>query len=178
MKVKAVIMRPDRTNDIVVVPRRKIAGKTFTHDDVQYFLHADRFQVTWIKRWGIKKVYYSTYYYMQGVSQPLPVPHFPEVHFEQMKEPCGCDPSKPTHGVECSRERFVGIADNGTGGEELAAIFNPWFYRIIANIGPDKMSQLQFYLVIGCACGIAYIAYTLTGIKADVEALAAAGVAP
>lgn len=138
MKVKAIIMRADRTNDVIVVPKKKIEGKTFRHKNVTYFLHPDRFQVTWKWAWG-RKWYYSTYYYTEGISNPLPVPDFKKV-------------VNPDGTIS-----FPKVMDNGIAGEELAAIFNPWFYRIIAAQAKNTWEQVQFYISIGTLLGVAYL---------------------
>lgn len=146
MKVKAVIMRPDRTNDVVVVKKKNIEGKTFRHDKVTYFLHPDRFQVTWIRRAWFFKSYYSTYYYTKGVTNPLPVPDF------QMVE----DPlvTLAMADGKTVMARFPKVLNQGVEGEELAAIFNPWFYRTIAQQKDDWWKELSFWINLGTLLGI------------------------
>lgn len=162
MKVKAVIMREDRTNDVEIVKKKTIEGKTFRKDDCTYFLHPDRFQVTWqrgpwFKLW--RRQYYSTYYYVRGQSQALPVPNFQKVEeavLDAEGKPVLGDDGKPK-----TTQTFPKMLNNGIEGEELAAIFNPWFYRIIASQTKSAWEQIQFYLQIGIAVGLIYVIFRL-----------------
>lgn len=140
MKVKAVIWRKDRTNDVVILGRknRELSDITFEREKTVYVLDADRFQVTWDrprKYLGLKRAYYSTFYYKQGQSKPVPIQQ---------------------------------LGDNGkipsmtVSPEELRALFTPWFYRTIAPVKPKLADQLQFYGVIGCLLLLVYIVYMLS----------------
>lgn len=175
MKVKAVIMRPDRTNDVVIVRKKRIEGKTFRHAGVTYFLHPDRAQITWVKKlFGLLKFYYGTYYFTQGISNPLPVPNFTQLiksktkladHELEYTEEIGRNGSsqlvkKKVQITNATEAEFKDVVDLGTSGEELAAIFNPWFYRIIAPMN-NLRNDLMFYLLIAACCGLAYIIYML-----------------
>lgn len=147
MKIKAVILRPDRTNDVVVMKPKKLEGERFKFGDCSYEVDEENFRLTWgrsLWKFGGNE-YFSTYYYKQGVSKPLPVA---ELHdLEEIQD---------------------------ISAEELAAIFNPWFYRIIAKQDLDKYSQIQFYVIIALALGVGYLIYILNGLTGDVEALRAA----
>lgn len=169
MKVKAVIMRPDRTNDVVVVKKRRIEGKTFRHNGTTYFLHPDRFQVTWTKKlFGAIKFYYSTFYYKAGLSNPLPVPNFTQLvkNVERVDETqeivIGENGSQTTKQVRITGNvgEFKDVIDMGVTGEELAAIFNPWFYRIIAPVNKLR-EEITFYMLIGLCLAVAYVIYML-----------------
>lgn len=143
LRVKAVIMRPDHTVKIHVVPKRKLRGKTFRVGEYEYFLHPDRFMITSSRqtiRWPFK-TWYSTYYYKEGMAQPVAVPDFPKT------------------------------TDNGISSEELAAIFNPWFYRIIGNVGTSNIERLIAILAGGAVLGIVYVIFLLTGIGDDLETI-------
>jgi hypothetical protein len=178
MKVKAVIMRPDRTNDVVIVKKKNIQGKTFKHGDTTYFLHPDRFQVTWVRAMGGMgwRKYFATYYYVSGMANALPVPNF-----QMVNEPVLDEAGKPQFDAETGKPKtkqiFPKIIDNGIQGEELAAIFNPWFYRIIASVGKDAWAQIQFYMIVGALLLSAYNAWTLSqapSLEEIQEAIAAA----
>jgi hypothetical protein len=148
MKVKAVIIRADRTNDVIVVPKRKIQGITFRHDNETYVLHQDRFQVTWTRpNWGFGLVrkYFSTYYYVKGKPQPLPLQEIARAFT-----------------LDDSKKPAVQVIDNGISGEEMAAIFNPWFYRVIAAQSLSMWEQIQLYATIGTGCIVLYLVYMLT----------------
>lgn len=145
MKVKAVIMRPDRTNDVVKLSKRKIKDKTFRYGNYVYFLDQDRFMVSWERpNWalGLMRKYFATYYYRMGVPKPLPVPGFQKVLNDEGD--------------------FIGIANDGVSSEELASLFNPWFYRTIAPSAKSAWDYLLFYGVIGGALAAAYLVYMLS----------------
>jgi hypothetical protein len=137
MKIRAVIMKPDHRNDIFFVAPKKLEGKKFTHAEHGYVINDDHFQLTtdrpWYFLWLFKR-YHTTYYYAMGHPKPLPVPNF------NMNGDAG---------------------DGAVYGEELAAIFNPWFYRTIAAPVRDMWQQIQFYISVGTLLGVIYIAWTM-----------------
>lgn len=152
MKVMAVIIRQDRTNDKIIVPKRQIMGKTFRIDDETYFLHQDRFQVTWDRpNWtlGLRRRYFATYYYAKGHPQPIPLQELAKF-FDLTKA--------ENDGKKGAQAKVI---DNGISGEELAAIFNPWFYRVIAAQTMSLWEQIQLWASIGACAGIAYLIYAL-----------------
>lgn len=164
MKVKAVIWRTDRTNDVVVVKKKDIQGKAFRHGNYTYFLDSDRFMVTWIRKMGFRK-YYSTYYYAEGISYPVPVPDFQATEVAARDEKG--EPILDKDGKPVLIKVFPEMVKGGIESEELASIFNPWFYRIIASLQKDAMSQIQFYLVIGILCAVGYIIFKLHNLSVD-----------
>jgi len=102
-KVKAVILRPDRFNDTIILKSgaNEFDGKTFTHSTHQYFVDERSFQLTNGRdRWGGKEVY-VTYYYKMGVPKPLPL-------------------------ADLDKIKTIGISSS-----ELRALFTPWLYRQI-----------------------------------------------
>lgn len=158
MKVKAVIMRPDHTNDVIVLKKKQIQGKTFTYDNETYFIHPDRFQFTWYRpgyTLGLARKYYTTYYFTKGHPQALPVPDFKLIRVgKEAGENGSKDPNAPEDGYKY-------MYDNGISAEELAAIFNPWFYRTIAAQTRSMWEQIQMILNIGTALGVGYLIYAL-----------------
>lgn len=172
MQVKAVIMRPDRTNDIVIVKKKNIAGKTFRFDNTTYFVHPDRFMVTWDRPWfvfvvlpvfGLFRRYFTTYYYRQGMSTPIPVPFFDEITDKVSKHDYEITTGKngDTKTETISTADYKRIVDNGVSGEELAAIFNPWFYRTIAPQVKDLWDYLTQIITFATAAGLVYVIYIL-----------------
>lgn len=85
------------------------------------------------------KRYFSTYYYREGTAMPLPVPDMPNV------------------------------VDNGLTSDELGAIFNPWFLRVISQMGASKIEKMMMILLVAVACGLLYIGWTVHGTAADIE---------
>lgn len=149
MQVKAVIIRPDRTNDVVIVKKKAMMGKTFRHDNEVYLLHQDRFQVTWTRPnygLGFIKKYYSTYYYIKGQPQPVPLQDLAKLFTL----------GENGHGPQ------VKVINEGVSGEELAALFNPWFYRIIAAQSMTTWDMITMYGVLGACAGILYLIYAVS----------------
>ncbi len=130
-------MKPDHQNEIFILNKKKhqVNGKQFTYDQRAYTIDDDHFQLStgrkWYKLW-IQKEYYATYYYACGAVNPLPVPAFKDV-----------------------------ITKSGVEGEELAALFNPWFYRTIAAPTRNAWEQIQFYMSLATLLGVAFLIYKL-----------------
>src|SRR5688500_3853649 len=120
MKVKAIIWREDRTNDVIIPKRKDIEGKTFRFDNTTYFLDADRTMITW-SGWGPFRKYFATSYYIRGTSNPVPVPDFKHVD-EVIKDEKGNAIFDKKTGAPLTKQIFPKIIDNGVPGEELAAI--------------------------------------------------------
>lgn len=76
-----------------------------------------------------------TYLYQEGCPMPLPVP------------------------IVAGDEN--GLTNLGIPAEELASIFNPWFFRIIGSMAKNKWEQIEFYANVGGALGIGYCIYLL-----------------
>lgn len=163
-KIKAVIMKPDRENDVLYIKDKNLEGRTFKHKKNTYFIDANRFQMNHSRFLGIgPKQYYPTYYYTEGVSNPLPVPDFGRVE----ERP----PEGMTDGTVYTYPERI---DDGVSAEELAAIFNPWFYRVIASQEEPWYKELQFWLTAGVAVAMVYVIFLMTGLQQDVDLLKAA----
>jgi len=139
MKTRIVIMKPEHKNDIFILKKKRLEGKKFVHNNVAYLINDDHFQITtdapWWRLWMFKR-YFTTYYYTEGQTNPLPVPSF-------------------KHLFEGQHNKFKGLVD----GEELAALFNPWFYRTIAAPVRDIFSQIMFYINLATLLIVVYIAW-------------------
>lgn len=152
MKIKAVIMGADRTNTVVKIKPKKLEAKTFRHAGDTYMVDPDRVMITWERRGVIgPKKYFATYYYMRGVPRPLPVPFFEH---------------KPKKG---DQYEFPRIVNNGIPSDELAAIFNPWFYRTIGPIDTAWYKDLGFWVTVGVGIGVFYLIYTVASMQGQVE---------
>ncbi|MHB1059788.1 MAG: hypothetical protein ACYC0F_18085 [Rhodanobacter sp.] len=143
MRPKAVIMNPDRTNTVLRIKKKMREGDGFRYDGTLYFFDAEFFQLTVDGRWPFRR-WFTTFYYKKGLSKPLPVPHF----------------QVATTDAE-GRVQVQAVVDRGIGGEELASVFNKWFYRIIAASETTLREKLVLALLIGIACAVGYIAYTI-----------------
>lgn len=135
LKLRIVIMNPDHTNDIFMLKKKKLVGKMFAKGDEEYLINDSHFQLTHSRPWyflWLYKQYHTTYYYAKGSPNPLPVPLF-----------------------NGARE------STGTQSEELAALFNPWFYRTIAAPVRDVWQQIEFYVSVGTLIGVLYLCWQL-----------------
>lgn len=157
MKTRIVIMKPEHKNDIFILKKKMLEGKKFNRNNCAYLINDDHFQITtdapWWRLWMFKR-YFTTYYYAEGQTNPLPVPAFKALYAGQ-------------------HEAFKGLVD----GEELAALFNPWFYRTIAAPVKDLFTQLSFYMSLGTLLMVAYIAWETFQGRGD-AATTATGTAP
>lgn len=135
LKVKAVIVRPDRVNDVIVLRKKHIKDGVFKHGQTPYIIDPNRMMVTDRRVLRFWKIYYRTYYYKQGMTKPLPFPDFPD------------------------------ILDNGVTPGELEAIFNPWFYRTIASHGMDKLMKLMFFLNVATLLGLIWVGYQVANLE-------------
>jgi hypothetical protein len=135
LKTRIVVMKPEHHNEIFILKKNQLEGKKFTHKDRAYLINDDNFQLTTGRKWWtawLVKEYYATYYYAEGNVNPLPVPTFKEL-----------------------------ITKSGVESEELAALFNPWFYRTIAAPTRNAWEQIQFYMNIATLLGVAFLIYKL-----------------
>lgn len=154
MRVKAIIMGPDRQNQAVRLSQRKVAFKTFRFGGYQYFLHPDRFQVTWersFRRFWWKE-YFTTFYYTKGCANPLPVPSFDKIT---------PNPYEKKIGKKTGKKDWLPIFDNGVTAEDLAVIFTPWFYRIIAQSGMQTWDYIKLMISISTLGGVLYLIYLM-----------------
>lgn len=135
LKIRAVIMRPEHTNDVFIIkPKMMVNDKMFKRGNANYMLNDDHFQITWDKPWfmlWLFKRFFTTYYYTLNKPQPLPVPNF---------EANTANPD---------------LVD----GEQLAAIFEPWMWRVIAGPIRDTWDQMVFYIQVATAVGVAYLVW-------------------
>lgn len=165
MKIKAVIARPDRTNDVVVMKPKDVNNGIFRHRKHLYMVDPECVQITMEQKFPFgPKSHFSTYYYKEGVANPLPFPHF--------------GGGKPTEAPEefegevLRVAKYPKVVDQGVSSEELAAIFNPWLYQIIGKVEDPWYLQMQFWLLIGVVLACVYIAFQVTQIGSGVDELA------
>lgn len=168
MKSKAVIWNEDGTNNVVVLKRKQIEGRTFRYDNTLYLLDPEAPQITWIDRPGkwlpLHRSYFSTFYFWRGVSNPLNIREQAKYILKHRKEAAELRPNemelKGKKGAHLVTYR--NFVDLGVPAEELAAIFNPWFYRQIAAKARDTWEQIQFYASIAAVLGVIYLIYMLS----------------
>lgn len=137
IKLRAVIFKPDHSNEIFTIKARKhqLEGKKFVHGNCAYLIDDQHFQITSDPRkwWrAFVRQHYTTYYYKQGCPNPI---HVPEFDTQAVKD--------------------------GITSEELAAIFNPWFYRVIAQPTRNLWLEAQFYISVATLLTVLWMAWTL-----------------
>jgi len=155
MKIKAVLMGADRTNEVVKIKPKHLKSKTFRHAESTYLVDPDRMMLTWERRFFVgPKKYFATYYYVRDIPRPLPVPFF-----NQRKS--------ATNG----EIEFPRIINNGIPADELAAIFNPWFYRTIGPIDTQWYKNIVFWVTLGIGIGTMYLIYMIVTMQGELEAL-------
>lgn len=179
MRVKAIIMRPDHNNDAVILRTKDIDGKIFRHKDSVYIIDSEYFQITWQWR-NFRRRHYVTYYYMQGFANPLPVPDFKrlikDVKEKTIDSKTGLDVTIDTPEERRQKIKYVDLkntVDLGVSGPELAALFNPWFYRVVAQIEKDVLQQLMFYVVCGLALADVYMIWLINKLQNTILAVGA-----
>lgn len=163
MKTKAVIWKPNRTNEIFVPKKKDVQGRVFRHGEYVYFIDPECQMITEQRApfWRLwKKEYFATFYYVQGTSKPAPAPHFHKTLSPKIDEKGAI--IKGDDGMPIMEQIFPEVVDNGVMSEELGAIFNPWLYRILGNINNSLLKQdIQFYLTLGIAGGVGYLIWQM-----------------
>lgn len=166
MKTKAVIWREDKTNDVVVLTRKKIEGRTFKHDNCVYFIDPEASQITWTrpnKYFGMVREYFATLYYFRGVSTPFPISKQAELIIKIGKEA-----KVDERELEALKNKigaksvfYKQLVNLGISAEEMAALFEPWFYRQVAPKVRDMWDHIVLYACIGACAAAVYVAYML-----------------
>lgn len=158
MKLKVVIMRPDRKNDTLILHENRVKGNVFVRGDYEYFIDADRFQITEDRPFLFKR-YYRTFYYALGNPKPLPVPDF-----KALARPARDENGQIVKDKEGNTVMdWGGILNDGVSPEELKALFNPFFYNIIAQGDKNNWQQMLFYLTCANAAGIGWLLFKMGG---------------
>lgn len=160
MKVKAVIFRPDRTNDVVILKKKQLDGKVFKHGGSVYFIDPNNQQITWTRPFRFYKKYYSTYYYFYKVANPIPLADMNAMIIG--KKTVVNTEEGPNKGQYAETADWKTITNLGVSEEEMAAIFTPWFYRTIAPTTVSWWEQISFLLQAGTAIGVVYVIYLLS----------------
>lgn len=160
MKVKAVIFRPDRTVSVNVIKAKKLRGQVFHLNGNTYFLNPNRMMVTTARPWANLKFkeHYSTFYYIEGSSNPLALPDFKPLvgKVEMVQIPDGDGKT-----VEIKLTTLKERVDEGIKAAEFNAIFDPWFYKTISAHEMSIWEQIQLLVTFGIAIGVVFIIYLL-----------------
>lgn len=137
MRTKAIVWMKDGTNGYHVP--RKVVDNHFRYRDCEYFV-TDESQITEYRGWRslwLWTIYYNTLYYFQGSPKPLPI--------RQIRRSLDEGAAAP------------GFVDLGVSGEELAAVFEPYFYREIGGAKDGLMITISFWVLVATACGVGWL---------------------
>lgn len=173
MKTVAVIMREDRENDVVTLKRKHLNGNSFIHGGHVYFIEPDRFQITPRRHFfGLFRSDQKNFYYIRKLARPLPVPLFETETANE--EAVRVDKNgKPVKGSKNGHVTVPKIVNLGVAAEELAALFNPFFFRIISQMEKPWYKELHFWISCAALGAMAYGIYLITGMMDDLETLKA-----
>lgn len=166
MRVKAVIFRPDRRLRVVRMREGALDNDLFRHDNNMYRIDPDRMIVTTEWKMFVFKWHYSTYYFIQGITNPIPAPDFKcVIRSLQKKKLLDQDgnPVKDKDGkdIEVTEADYKDVVNLGVSAPAMSSIFNPWFYRTIGAIAKDKFLQFVFFITLANACGTAFLIWKM-----------------
>jgi hypothetical protein len=170
-KFKAAIINPDRTIDVKYIgPKRKLGanafylGKNKKEIDEVYIINPAYTIITTTKRMGIP-FRYQTCYYKKNI--PVPVP-MNEIHGGQTIEQLTDieDDNGKIVGKEVYVQHPIPIPEFSNMKEythitaqEMAVLFNPQFYKMIAKANVNKKDDQMWMMQIGSLAGIGFIIY-------------------
>lgn len=170
-KFKAAIINPDRTITVKYIgPKKRLGanafylGKNKKEIEEVYIINPDHTIITTTKRLGVP-FRYQTCYYKKNI--PVPVP---------MEEMEGGSTKEQLFDVEDDDGKVVGKEvyvnhpipipqfsnlqeyDQITA-QELAVLFNPQFYKMIAKANVNKREDQMWLMQIGTLAGVGFILY-------------------
>lgn len=172
---KAVIVKPDRTTDVFYINKKKRLGSNAFYlgknkDKIEeiYIIDPSHTVITTTKRLGIP-FNYQTCYYKKGVPVAVPIdvtqPITSDVELEQLWSKPEEEGGKPVgyvinanHPIPMPEFNNMEEYDHITS-EELAQLFNPQFYKMIARANTDKKSEQMWIMQIVTLGGIGFIIY-------------------
>lgn len=171
-KFKAVIINPDRTTDVKIISKKRklgpnafYLGKNKNQINEVYIINPEHTIITTTKRLGIP-FNYQTCYYKKNVPVPVPINKMDGGKTkEQMKEVVNTKGQRVgievmvNHPLPAPKFEGIGLEYDGIASEELAQLFNPQFYKMIAKANHDKKSDQLWMMQIGTLAGIGFIIY-------------------
>lgn len=168
---KAVIVNPDRTSTVKIINKKKrlgsnafYLGKNKSQIEEVYIINPNHTIITTTKRLGIP-FNYQTCYYKKNVPVATPIDSMDggqaveELHL--LKNDKGRIIGKEimvSHPI--SMPQFDNLEKwDGISAEELAQLFNPQFYKMIARANVDKKSDQMWMMQIATLGGVGFILY-------------------
>lgn len=172
-KFKAVIINPDRTTDVQIISKKRklgpnafYLGKNKSQIKEVYIINPDHTIITTTKRLGIP-FNYQTCYYKKNVPTPTPInkmdggqtkEQLREIINPKTKEREGRE-VYVNHPIQAPKFEDVKLRFDMISAEELAVLFNPQFYGMIARANKDKKSDQLWMMQVGSLAGIGFIIY-------------------
>lgn len=201
-KFKAVIVNPDRTTEVKYIGRKVriganafYLGKNKKEIKEVYIINPNHTIITTTKRLGVP-FNYQTCYYKRNIPVAVPINEI-EGGTEQSQIETVVDEKREffeepvtivkgdkkltiqSHKIDIihpiSMPQFEGMAEwDGITSEEMASLFNPQFYKMIAKANVDKKADQMWLMQIGTLAGIGFIIYYIMNSlpKAVVKAIA------
>lgn len=191
MKVKGIIWKHDGTNDYAIPKSKDIQAKKFTFEGNTYFTHAERHQTTNQRLWGfLWRRYYTTFYYVEGCPNPLPVPQIVAAMTSDRKkivrlssesnlkvenlESVSVDENQNQVSTPVDPEaadvpddikkREISLVNVGASGPELSGIFNGFLWRILGPKTTGMFEHITFLLILSSAICSAYLLLDQLGV--------------
>ena len=188
IKIKAAIWTKARTVRFRTMKQKDVVGGVFKADGQTYLIHPDRALLTHAytagKLW-LFRTYYQTYYYLEGCPQPIPP------LLDGSEEPVLDVNGKPqydSNGRPITAKVFPKAVNLGLNSEELSGTSNPYFLRIISQVGPQWWEQVGLLALMAIGAGVAFLVYQGTqqpslediqqAVRAAVAAASASSSAP
>lgn len=167
-RFKAAIVNDAREMNVYYINRKlRIGNNLFkpSKKSKELYLIDPKYSITTTtKRLGIP-FRYTTFYFRRNVPKPLP---FNELHggealgeIIETKEENG--KKITTYEAKITNPMQIPTFDNwdynSISSEELDKLLDPNFVSMVARANKKQNEQLQFYIQIGSACGIAFLIY-------------------
>lgn len=169
-RFKAAIINDDRTMSVHYISKKLRLGSYLfkpTKKSHELYLIDPRYSITTTtKRMGVP-FRYTTFYYKRNVPKPVPMD---ELHGGISAAKYKMDETGEIL-VNDNGEKLIAVVNpmaipafenwdyNSITSEELDRLLDPNFVSMVAKANKKQNEQLQFYITIGIAAGLAFVIY-------------------
>ncbi len=168
-KFKAAIINPDRTITVKYVSKKnKLGSNAFKlskkgETGEVYIIDPAHTIITTTKRLGVP-FNYQTCYYKKNVPVPVPINDMDGGQSKQRLRSVTDEKGVTVQELIVNHPLPIPEFDNmmeydHISAEELAVLFNPQFYKMIAKANTNKKEEQLWLMQIGSLAGIAFIIY-------------------
>lgn len=168
-KFKAAIINPDRTITVKYINKKnKLGANAFKlnkkgETGEVYIIDPAHTIITTTKRLGIP-FNYQTCYYKKNVPVPVPINEMDGGQSKQKLRKVVDAKGNSVEEIMVNHPLPVPEFENmeeydHISAEELAVLFNPQFYKMIAKANVDKKGEQMWMMQIGSLAGIGFIIY-------------------